>query len=63
MRESSGRERAANPTSSARGLLQLMSGWYTGAWGPPAGNPLDATYNLKTGLWIWKHGGFSAWAL
>lgn len=63
MRESSGRPTALNPSSHCSGLLQLISGWYTGAWGPPAGNPFDPEYNLRTGLWIWRHGGWSAWAL
>lgn len=62
-RESTGRERAANPTSSARGLLQFMSGWYTGAWGIPAFNPLDAEQNLHAGYHVWRMQGWSPWAL
>jgi len=46
-----------------RGLLQLARGWWTGAWGPPAGNPFDPEYNLRTGLWIWRHQGWAPWSM
>jgi len=61
-RESSGRANAHNP-SGASGLMQLMPGWWTGAWGLPAGNPYDPEYNLRTALLIWHRGGWGAWAL
>ena len=61
-RESSGRQYAHNP-SGASGLLQLMPGWFTGAWGIPAGNPYDPEYNLRSGLLIWQRGGWSPWAV
>lgn len=62
MRESSGRERALNP-SGAAGLLQLMPGWYRGGWGIPAGDPFDPEYNLHSGLRIYRKCGWSPWAL
>jgi soluble lytic murein transglycosylase-like protein len=65
-RESSGRATAYNP-SGASGLLQLMPGWYHGAWGPGWDfNPFDPEANLKMGLWIYNyqhHSFLPAWSL
>ena len=62
MRESSGRERAYNP-SGAAGLLQFMRGWYSGAWDYPAFDPFDPEQNLRAGLHIWREQGFGPWAM
>jgi hypothetical protein len=64
-RESSGRERALNP-SGAAGLLQFMPGWYRGQWGLPSFDPFEAEQTLHAGLHVWHSQGNSflpAWAL
>lgn len=62
-RESGGSPHATNPTSAASGLLQFMPQWYQGAWGYPAFDPYDPRANLKAGVWLYRHEGWSPWAL
>ncbi|MEA2001444.1 MAG: lytic transglycosylase domain-containing protein, partial [Actinomycetota bacterium] len=47
--ESGGLATAANPNSSARGLMQIMRGWYSGNWSAaiPAFDPFDPELNIK----------------
>lgn len=60
--ESHGNPNAANPTSSARGLFQFLSGWYSGAWGYPAFDPYDPDANVQAAAWLSKGGSdWSHW--
>jgi hypothetical protein len=59
-RESGGREDAANPTSSARGLTQQMSIWWDGKWHY---NPLNGPLNLYYAHKIWHLSGWAAWSV
>ena len=56
-RESSGRERAYNP-SGASGLLQILRSNVSQPW-----RLFDATYNLTQGLRLYRLCGWSPWAL
>jgi hypothetical protein len=62
MRESSGRERAVNPSSGCAGLLQFQPAWFRGQWGYPAFDVFDAEQTLRAGLHIWREQGWSPWA-
>lgn len=62
-RESGGSPMALNASSEAAGLLQLMPQWYHGEWGYPAFNPFNPRENLTAGWWMWRHSGWSPWAL
>lgn len=57
-RESGGDPHAANPVSSARGLLQLMSIHWAGR-----GDPLDPRWNLAYGLKLYRGSGWAPWAM
>lgn len=57
-RESGGDPHAANPASSASGLLQLMSIHWAGR-----GDPFDPRFNLSYGLRLWRGSGWSPWSL
>ena len=60
--ESGGNPNAANPRSSARGLFQFLSGWYTGAWGGTgAFDPYDPEANVRAAAWLFYNGGPSHW--
>lgn len=56
---------AANSHSSARGLFQLMSGWYSGEWGRRWGigpfNPFSAYANVRAAHIMYLHLGWSPW--
>jgi hypothetical protein len=56
-RESGGDPSAANPASSASGLLQLMSVHWAGKFSPFVARP-----NLAYGLKLWRGSGWSPWA-
>ena len=63
MRESSGRERAYNP-SGASGLLQLMAGFYAGDYyNFPNFDPFNPELNLYYGHKAWHVSGWAPWAL
>lgn len=56
--------RAANPSSSARGLFQELSSWWgshNNFQGRPF-NPYDPWANTKQALWLLNHGGLGHWA-
>jgi len=57
-RESGGDPRAANPTSSAAGLLQFLSLWWAGRW-----NPFEPRAALRHGYLAWRAAGWQPWAL
>lgn len=57
-RESGGDPRAANPTSSASGLLQLMAVHWSGRF-----DPFVARLNLAYGAKLWRGSRFAAWAM
>jgi hypothetical protein len=66
-RESSGRERALNASSSCAGLLQLHPGWYRGWWHLSGVrqpfDPFDAETNLHAGYHMWRAQGWAPWSL
>jgi soluble lytic murein transglycosylase-like protein len=63
-RESGGNPNAANPTSSARGLLQLMSGWYAGDYyNFPDFDPLNPRLNLYYGHKGYLVSGWQPWSV
>ena len=57
MRESSGRERAYNP-SGATGLLQILRSNSKQPW-----RLMDAEFNLREGLRLYRLCGWSPWSL
>ena len=57
-RESGGNPCAKNPTSTASGLLQFLSGWWAGKW-----NPMDPYQNLRHGYLAWRQVGWQPWSL
>jgi hypothetical protein len=57
-RESGGNPSAKNPTSSASGLLQFLSGWWAGRW-----DPMDPYQNLRHGYKAWCQVGWQPWSL
>jgi muramidase (phage lysozyme) len=57
-RESGGNPLAKNPTSTASGLLQFLSSWWSGRW-----DPFDAYQNLHHGYDAWRQVRFQPWAL
>lgn len=61
-RESRGDPEAANPYSSASGLLQFLSFWYAGdnAYGWSF-NPESPRQSLAYGLKLWRRSGWSPW--
>jgi len=63
-RESGGSPRAKNPTSTASGLLQFLAFHWdgTGDYGWQF-DPFNARQNLRHGYLLYKHCGWSPWAL
>ena len=57
-RESGGDPNAKNPTSTASGLLQFLSGWFAGRW-----NPFNPRVNLSHGYRAWREVGWAPWAI
>lgn len=57
-RESGGDPHAANPTSSARGLVQLMGIHWEGRF-----DPFDPRANLSYGLKLYRGSGWSPWSM
>jgi hypothetical protein len=57
-RESGGNPSAKNPTSTASGLLQFLSDWWSGRW-----NPFNAALNLHHGYRAWREVGWQPWNL
>lgn len=58
MRESSGRERAYNGVIGCTGLLQIWPGNVSQPW-----RLMDAEYNLRQGLRLYRECGWSPWAM
>lgn len=55
---------AANPTSSARGLFQLLQGWWKGQWNPdliPAFDPFDINENSRAAAALFYADGIQHW--
>lgn len=62
-RESRWNPRAANPDSSARGLAQFLSIWYSGKW---HFNPCNPILSIRVMVYVWNRpslGGEGNWAL
>src|SRR5665647_200647 len=57
-RESGGNPNAKNPTSTASGLLQLMSIHWAGKF-----NPFAPRLNLSYGCKLWRGSGWQPWSL
>jgi len=57
-RESGGSPNAKNPTSTASGLLQLMSIHWAGKF-----NPFAPRLNLSYGCKLWRGSGWQPWSL
>jgi hypothetical protein len=60
--ESHWRAGAANPSSSARGYAQFLSGWYAGRW---HFDPRNGALNLRVFYYVVTHprstGGWANW--
>ena len=62
-RESRWNPRAANPSSSARGLPQFLSSWYSGRW---HFDPYAPILSLRVMVYVWNRpslGGAHNWGL
>lgn len=62
-RESRWNPKAANPSSSARGLAQFLSSWYSGRWHFDPFNPI---LSLRVMVYVWNHpslGGPANWMM
>ena len=57
-RESGGNPLAKNPVSSASGLMQFLSSWWSGRW-----NPFDPYQSLRHAYLAWTQVGFAPWSL
>src|SRR5665647_1617166 len=57
-RESGGDPAAKNPASTASGLLQFLSDWWSDRW-----NPFNPRVNLSHGYRAWREVGWRPWNL